>query len=134
VRLRERSRVLPKSNTPLLLGPSWLPGIFRVQQLHALDSIGSGNRLRINKSEYSGTRNIGKYSANGILSVSCAHPSFVRLIVSLRFWDAGVLQSFVNGTVIVDFDIGIGNVTNDSGHVLNIKRLISCHRFLFVFE
>ena len=27
----------------LLLGPSWLPGIFRVQQLHALDFIGSGN-------------------------------------------------------------------------------------------
>jgi hypothetical protein len=27
-------------------------------------------------SEYSKTRNIGKYSVNGILSVSCAHPYF----------------------------------------------------------
>jgi hypothetical protein len=30
--------------------------------------------LRNLHSEYSGTRNIGMYSVNGILSVSCAHP------------------------------------------------------------
>ena len=44
--------ILPKSNTLLLLRPSWMPGIFRVQQLHALDFIGSGKRYE------STTRNI----------------------------------------------------------------------------
>jgi hypothetical protein len=35
-----------------------------------LDFIGSRESVRIHNSEYSGTRNIGKYSVNGIFSVS----------------------------------------------------------------
>ena len=36
--------ILPKSNTLLLLRPSWMPGIFRVQQLRPLDFICSGEQ------------------------------------------------------------------------------------------
>jgi hypothetical protein len=68
-------------------------------------------------SEYSGTRNIGKYSVNGIHSVSCLSPQIAKQFLSERSCDS-------NGTLILEIRQRRWKITVDLHHVLAMELII----------